>query len=292
MNTIRFDPYNNATSEVSCSFDLRLDETIIVSSTRTLSRKIDLSVSIWKSNTASRYQNPDDLSSNGMTHPFNIHFTTLSSQEVSHAGKHITVVAVVVILLSAAVVIFAIAFGLVYKRRTDRKSRRDHARKETNNDIENDGQGPLYENVQSEAPNYENFRKTSDCDSGNGRMSAAVTMDKDCISPFVKSGTSDTASESACNYLEPNVQAFIEEGSTCNMDEDEYLTPIPLKEEINVISKDEDDYIIPAFTQHDDRDPKDGDNYTLLFPTVSKKANMNANTEEAKHIYDPVIGLY
>ena len=190
-------------------------------------------------------------------------------------------------------VIFAIAFGLFYKRRTDRKNRRDHARKETNNDIENDRQSPFYEEVQNEAPAYENFRKTSsDCDSGNGRMSAAVTMDKDCISPFAKSGTSDTASESACNYLEPNVQAFIEEGSTCNMDEDEYLTPIPLKEEINVISKDEDDYIIPAFTQHDDRDPsseKDGDNYMLLLPTVSKKANMNATTEEAKHFYDPVI---
>ena len=268
VENVRFQPYNNATSEVSCSFDLRLDETLIVSSTLTSSRKMDLPVLIWKSTTASRYHSTDDLSSNRMTHPSNIHFSTLSSQEVSHAGKHITVVTVVVVVV--LLVFVFIAFGL-FKCCKDKKSRRDHARIGTKNEIERHGQSPLSENLQSEPPAYENVGILySVSEFGNDRMSA--TIGNACISPLASPGTSDT-------------------GSTCKVNEDECLTPIPLKGDIVVISKDEDDYTIPTFRKHDERDPssiKNSEEYSILLPTCPT-VYANANMEEVEHLYNTVL---
>ena len=100
----------------------------------------------------------------------------------------------------------------------------------------------------------------------------SATIGNACISPLASPGTSDT-------------------GSICKVNEEECLTPIPLKGDIVVISKDEDDYTIPTFRKHDDRDPssiKSSEEYSILLPTCPT-VYANANMEEVEHLYNTVL---
>ena len=198
---VKFNPYLDTTSQVSCS--LHFDNDML---------------------------NADApfLSSTSMPVHSDKDFSTLSSDGIPHGERHVMLVAPVAIVVIIFFIFVIITSGLFYKRHNDGGNRRDEVRRGTKNEVENDGQSPFYEEVQSKASAPDTFRKTPAPDSCY--CTTFVSMDKACIHPQAKLGTSDTDCENSYEYPESNVRGLSEKGSTCEVDEEGYLTPNSLEE--------------------------------------------------------------